>query len=175
MCMAPRVLHFRAFSTFVWRQGPGMRVFTTYIISTGKKKQRQKEQGRDRNKKSGHIAEEGVDGTEESSFVKITNTMKAHCGLIAIATAIFIVILIIGLFGLLLSNRYATSPPLKTEQSSNNQSWDFGLTFGELKISSSIQNAGTFTIIFALFVLAFSIAGFIAYLYFGEKPKIKQS
>ena len=106
--------------------------------------------------------------SEDNCFIKM---VKEHCGLVALAivTATAIVILITGLFGLLLSNQYA----LTTEQSSNNQSWDFGVTFGELKISSSIQNAGTITIIFAL-VLAFFIAGYIAYLYF-EKQKIKQS
>ena len=150
-----------------------------YIISTAKKTQRQKQQRRDGNKKTGHIGDNS--GSEESCFVKITNTIKTHCGsggLIVTVTAIVIatLILITGLFGLLLSYRYATSPPLTTEQSSNNQSWDFGVTFGELKISSSIQNAVPFTIIFAL-VLAFFISGFISYLYFVgcEKPKIKQS
>ena len=151
-----------------------------YIISTVKKTQMQKQQGRDGNKKTGHIAEDDA-GSEESRFVKVTNTIKTHCGsggLIVTVTAIVIatLILITGLFGLLLSYRYATSPPLTTGQSSNNQSWDFGVTFGELKISSSIQNAGPFTIIFAL-VLSFFISGFISYLYFVgcEKPKIKQS
>ena len=143
-----------------------------YIISTAKKTKRQKQQGRDGNKKMGHIADDS--GSEQSRFVKVTNTIKTHCGSGGlIVPVIAILILITGLYGLLLSNRYATSPPLTTEQSSNNQSWDFGVTFGELKISSSIQNAGPFTIIFAL-VLAFFIAGFISYLYF-EKPKIKQS
>ena len=110
--------------------------------------------------------------SEDNCFIKM---VKEHCGLVALAivTATAILILITGLFGLLLYNRYATSLPLTTEQSSNNQSWDFGVTFGELKISSTIKNAGTITIIFAL-VLAFFIAGYIAYLYF-EKQKIKQS